>query len=99
KRKASCRACVVSSAAILVPQRLVDRPLVALGLTRLTLDALGGLPAPFLRFAFRRPFLRFHSGHGGLLPRVQQMECRHRNSIQSLMPTTRSDVSVFCWWT
>ena len=62
-------------------------------------DALAGLPPPFLRFAFRGTFLRFHSGHDGLLPRVQQRECRHRNSIQSLMPTTRFDVSVFCSWT
>jgi hypothetical protein len=44
-------------------------------------------------------FFRFHSGHWGLLPPLQQMECRHRYSIQSLIPTTRFEISVFCSWT
>ena len=81
---------------ILIPQHFVDRRFVAFRLDRLTVEIVVWPATAFLCFAFRGMFFRFYPGHGSLLLPVQQTECRHRNSIQSLIPTTWLDFSVNC---
>lgn len=77
-----------SAAAALLPQRLIGCALV--GMPRLRVDAVCVQPAAFLRFAFRRALLRFHSGHGASCRVATQTKCLQNAAVSLVGRLTRT---------